>query len=240
MDLGAMLAGKRVLVTGASSGLGENFARLAAGCKAKVVIGARRKARLDTAKLVIQDFIGRRRTDRIGVVVFGKSAFVLSPPTLDYHLLSQLVAKMTLNVIDGNATAIGDAVGTAVARLRRSDAQSKVIILLTDGDSNAGMIAPDYATHLAKEQGAKVYTIQIGTEDEVERKRRLDTALGTARVLRFTGCAGTSVSFSEVLLTPHGAGFGVYVQIKQVGDADRTDELLGHLRLTGGSDLPAA
>jgi len=63
---------------------------------------------------------------------------VLSPPTLDYYLLDQMVAKMTLGIIDGNATAIGDALGTAVARIRKSDARSKAIILLTDGDSNAG------------------------------------------------------------------------------------------------------
>src|SRR4051794_13100360 len=77
----------------------------------------KRPTRLDTAKEVIRDFIGRRKTDRIGVVVFGKSAYVLSPPTLDYHLLDLLVDKMSLEVIDGTATAIGDAVGVAVARL---------------------------------------------------------------------------------------------------------------------------
>jgi Ca-activated chloride channel homolog len=134
----------------------------------------RRLTRLDVAKVVIKDFIGRRKTDRIGAVVFGKSAFVLSPPTLDYHLLGQLVSRMTLSVIDGSATAIGDGLGTAVARMRRSDAQSKVVILLTDGDNNAGSISPDYATHLAKTVGCKVYTIQIGTDDEVEVEDGVD------------------------------------------------------------------
>jgi Ca-activated chloride channel family protein len=128
----------------------------------------KRLTRIDTAKLVVKDFIERRKTDRIGVIVFGKSAYVLSPPTLDYHLLTQLVSKIQLGVIDGNATAIGDAVGAAAARLKRSDAKSKVIILLTDGDSNAGLVSPDYATHLAGAVGAKVYTIQIGNEDEVD------------------------------------------------------------------------
>jgi len=127
-----------------------------------------RLTRLETAKIVIKDFISRRETDRIGVVVFGKSAYVLSPPTLDYHLLSQMVGKMSLDVIDGGATAIGDAVTTAVARLRRSDAESKVVILLTDGDSNAGRVSPEYATRLANRVGCKVYTIQIGSGDEVE------------------------------------------------------------------------
>jgi Ca-activated chloride channel family protein len=134
----------------------------------------KRATRLDTAKEVIRDFISRRKTDRIGVVVFGKSAYVLSPPTLDYHLLDLLVDKMSLDVIDGSATAIGDAVGVAVARLRRSDARSKAVVLLTDGDSNAGSIAPEYAGHLATVVGAKIYTIQIGNGDEVEVQDAID------------------------------------------------------------------
>ena len=128
----------------------------------------KRLTRLDTAKLVINDFVSRRKTDRIGAVVFGRSAFILSPPTLDYHLLSQLVGRVALGVVDGYGTAIGDALGTAVARLKNSDAASKVIVLLTDGDSNSGKLAPEYAAELAAKVGAKVYTIQIGDGEEVE------------------------------------------------------------------------
>jgi Ca-activated chloride channel family protein len=128
----------------------------------------KRLTRIETAKLVIRDFIRRRKSDRIGVVVFGKNAYVLSPPTLDYYLLDQMVAKMTLGIINGDATAIGEALGTSVARIRKSDARSKAIILLTDGDSNAGSISPDYAAHLASTIGCKVYTIQIGTGEEVD------------------------------------------------------------------------
>ncbi len=134
----------------------------------------RRQTRLDTAKEVIMDFIGRRKTDRIGVVVFGRAAYVLSPPTLDYPLLTTLVQKMDLDIIDGNGTAIGDALGTGVARLRQSTARSKAVILLTDGDSNAGSIAPEYAAHLAQTQGVKVYTVQIGNGDEVEVQEGTD------------------------------------------------------------------
>jgi Ca-activated chloride channel family protein len=143
----------------------------APGSQSKPIVGddgrPKRATRLDVAKDVITDFVSRRKTDRIGVVVFGRAAFVLSPPTLDYGLLTQLVQKMDLDVIDGNGTAIGDAVGTAVARLRRSNSRSKVVILLTDGDSNAGAIDPTYATHLAEAQGVKVYTVQIGNGDNV-------------------------------------------------------------------------
>lgn len=118
--------------------------------------------RIDVAKAVIRDFISRRKSDRLGVIVFGKSAFVLSPPTLDYQLLDQLVSKMELKVIDEDGTAIGDALGAAVARMRHSSAKSKAVILLTDGDNNSGRIAPTHAAELANKVGAKVYSIQIG------------------------------------------------------------------------------
>src|SRR5262249_11349948 len=120
--------------------------------------GVRRLTRLETAKEVILDFIARRKSDRIGVVVFGKSAYILSPPTLAQTLLRQLVSKMDLDLISGGGAAIGDAVGTAVARLRRSNARTKTILLLTDGDSNAGEIAPEYSARLAQTQSVRVYT----------------------------------------------------------------------------------
>ena len=133
-----------------------------------------RLTRLETAKEVILEFISRRKSDRIGVVVFGRSAYILSPPTLDKTLLFQLVSKIDLDVINGNGTAIGDAVGTATARLRRSAARSKAVILLTDGDSNAGSIEPDYAAHLAQEQGVRVFTVQIGNGDDVDVQNGTD------------------------------------------------------------------
>lgn len=133
-----------------------------------------RPTRLDAAKAVIRDFISRRKTDRIGVVVFGKSAYVLSPPTLDYHLLDLLVSRMELNLIDPTATAIGDAVGVAVARLRNSHAKSKAVLLLTDGDNKGGRISPQYAAHLANAVGAKLFTIQIGQGEAAEVQDGVD------------------------------------------------------------------
>lgn len=133
-----------------------------------------RPTRLDAAKAVMRDFISRRQTDRLGVVVFGTAAYVVSPPTLDYHLLDQLVSRMQLELINGNGTAIGDAVGVAIARLRRSTATSKAVILLTDGDNNAGNIDPKYAAHLANVIDAKVYPIQIGSGDWVEVQSGFD------------------------------------------------------------------
>jgi Ca-activated chloride channel family protein len=141
----------------------EDLARLAPERERGV-----RPTRLDAAKATIRDFVSRRKTDRIGVVVFGKSAYVLSPPTLDYHLLDSLVSRLRLDLIDASRTAIGDALGVATARLRRSQAKSKAIILLTDGDNNAGELSPEYAAHLATGVGARIYTVQIGAGDQAE------------------------------------------------------------------------
>jgi Ca-activated chloride channel family protein len=142
-----------------------------------------RPTRLDTAKAVLRDFIGRRKTDRIGVVVFGSSAYVVSPPTLDYHLLDALVSKMEINLIDPSATAIGDAVGTAVARLRKSRAKSKAVILLTDGDNKGGKVSPEYSAKLANVVGARLYTIQIGQGEEAEVEDGVDL-FGQPRYVR--------------------------------------------------------
>jgi Ca-activated chloride channel family protein len=135
-----------------------------------------RPTRLDAARAVIRDFIAHRKTDRIGVVVFGADAYVLSPPTLDYHLLDGLVGRMELDLIDGNGTAIGDALGVAAARLRRSTARSKAVVLLTDGDNKGGKLAPEYAAHLVNTVGARLYTVQIGQGEEaqvLDRRRDL-------------------------------------------------------------------
>jgi Ca-activated chloride channel family protein len=129
---------------------------------------AHRATRIDVAKDVLIDFVRRRKTDRIGAVVFAKQAFVLSPPTLDYGLIASLVSRIELGVIDSSKTAIGDAVGTAVARMRRSSARSKAVVLLTDGDSNEGVISPEYSAHLAQKEGVRVYTVQIGNGDDVD------------------------------------------------------------------------
>lgn len=130
--------------------------------------------RLDAAKAVLRDFISRRESDRIGAVVFGRSAFVVSPPTLDYQLLDALVSRMQLDLIDPNGTAIGDALGVAVARLRQSDAKSRAIILLTDGDNKGGEISPEYAAHLATVVGAQVFPIQIGEGETAKVYRGSD------------------------------------------------------------------
>jgi Ca-activated chloride channel family protein len=121
----------------------------------------RPKDRITVAKEVLRNFIGTRQNDRIGLVVFAGEAYTQCPLTLDYKVLGELLDQVRTGVIvDG--TAIGNALATAVNRLRESEAKSRVVILLTDGDSNAGNISPTQAAEIARDIGIKVYTILIG------------------------------------------------------------------------------
>ncbi|MBK8479588.1 MAG: VWA domain-containing protein [Proteobacteria bacterium] len=118
--------------------------------------------RLEAAKRVLDGFIRRRRSDRLGLVVFGREAYTYCPLTLDYSVLINLLGGVQLGLIDGAATAIGNGLGLALARLRPSDAKSRVVILLTDGDNNAGNLAPREAARYARDMKVKVFTILMG------------------------------------------------------------------------------
>ncbi|MBD3349705.1 MAG: VWA domain-containing protein [Candidatus Eisenbacteria bacterium] len=121
--------------------------------------------RLAVAKEVVADFIEGRRSDRIGMVVFASRAFMQCPLTLDYNILLELLDSVEIGMIDERSTAIGTAIATATNRLRESDAESKVVILLTDGRSNAGEIDPVTAAKAAEAVGVKVYTIGAGSPE---------------------------------------------------------------------------
>ena len=122
--------------------------------------------RLQTAKSVIRDFLKHREGDRIGLVVFSGESYTLCPLTLDYSVLIELLDDVEVamggQLQDG--TAIGDAIATTAHRLRDSDAKTKIVILLTDGENNAGTITPETAASLAQSFGIRVYTIGMGKE----------------------------------------------------------------------------
>lgn len=122
----------------------------------------RRRNRLDIAKAVVEEFVQGRKNDQIGLVVFGSEAFTQCPLTLDHGILATFLERVEIGVA-GDATAIGSAIGTAVKRLRDSQAESKVIILLTDGRSNAGSLDPRKAAEIAKTFDIKIYAIGAGT-----------------------------------------------------------------------------
>lgn len=118
--------------------------------------------RLDAAKKVALNFIAGRPNDRIGLVAFSGTAFTQCPLTADHAVLRQLLMQIK-NGIVRDGTAIGDAVGIAVDRLRYSTAVSKVIILLTDGINNSGFVDPINAASIAKLYGIRLYTVGVGT-----------------------------------------------------------------------------
>lgn len=118
--------------------------------------------RMHAAKTVIERFVRQRPNDRLGLVVFGREAYTHVPLTLDHGTFLRMLAEIQVGLIDGRGTAIGNGIGVALNRLRRSEAKSKVVILLTDGESNAGNISPVQAARYAQTMGVKVYTILAG------------------------------------------------------------------------------
>jgi Ca-activated chloride channel family protein len=120
--------------------------------------------RIEAAKKVAIDFVNHRPDDRIGVVTFAGEAFTQCPLTTDHYVLISQIQQIRIGLlVDG--TAIGDGLAMSVERLRESKAKSKVIVLLTDGVNNTGLIDPSYAKEIAKTYHIKVYTIGIGTNE---------------------------------------------------------------------------
>jgi Ca-activated chloride channel family protein len=121
-----------------------------------------RLSRLAMAKEVLKKFIANRPSDRIGLVVFATQAYIASPLTLDHEFLLQNIERLELGDIDDRSTAIGSALSTGINRLRELKSKSKIVILMTDGQNNAGKIAPLTAAEAAKALKVKVYTIGVG------------------------------------------------------------------------------
>ena len=130
-----------------------------------------RPTRFRATKAVVRDFIDRRPNDRIGAVVFGRDAYTLLPLTTDREALRTALRGLKLDQIDGRGTAIGNAVGVSLNRLKKSRAKSKVIILLTDGESNAGNVSPSKAAELASAMDVKIYPILMGVSDDAPVQR---------------------------------------------------------------------
>ena len=120
------------------------------------------KNRLHVAKEVMDEFVAGRPGDRIGLVVFAGSALTKAPPTSDRSMLRSLLDRVELHQLP-DGTAIGLALASATSRLKDSEAESKIVVLVTDGDNNAGQIDPASAAAVADGLGVKVYTVAVGT-----------------------------------------------------------------------------
>lgn len=115
--------------------------------------------RITAAKQAARDFVLKRSSDRIGLVVFGGEPLLACPPTLDYEALLSFLADIKPGVTQSRGTAVGDGLAAAVAHLKDTSAKSKVAVLLTDGANNAGLVDPLTAARVAKSLGVRVYTI---------------------------------------------------------------------------------
>jgi Ca-activated chloride channel homolog len=123
--------------------------------------------RLEAAKQVALNFIAGRKQDRIGIVIFSGDAYSLSPLTTDYELLRNLIKDINFEMMQTRGTAIGSAMGVMTNRMRESEAKSKICILISDGDNNAGNIDPITAAELGAAFGVTIYTILVGREGYV-------------------------------------------------------------------------
>jgi Ca-activated chloride channel family protein len=118
--------------------------------------------RLVIAKDVLEKFVRKRESDRIGLVAFAGRAYIATPLTLDHDFLLQNLDRLTLGTLE-DGTAIGSAISAAVNRLRDIEAKSKIVVLMTDGQNNAGKVPPITAAEAAQALGIRIYTIGVGT-----------------------------------------------------------------------------
>lgn len=135
--------------------------------------------RMGAAKSTASEFVGKRATDRIGVVVFAGSAMLQCPLTLDYFAVKEYIDLISIDMLaDQLGTAIGDAIAVSAKHLKDSIAKSKIIILLTDGENNTGMVDPIAAAKAAAALGIKIYTISIASGEAADMKVNTQSIFG--------------------------------------------------------------
>ena len=139
------------------------------------------EARIDVVKRVAGDFVARRAGDRVGLILFGTRAYLQAPFTLDLDTVSEMVSETVLGLA-GEQTAIGDAIGLAVKRLRERPMQERVLVLLTDGADTASRVDPLSAARFASAEGITIHTVGVGADEEVASRW-----LGTLRSRARTG-----------------------------------------------------
>ena len=139
-------------------------------------IGNQSVPRFNAIQAIVSDFIRRRDGDRVGLILFGSQAYLQVPLTFDLRTVSQQLREASIGLA-GRETAIGDAVGLAVKRLRERPADKRVLILLTDGVNTAGVLQPDKASELAKASNVRIYTVGVGAD-----AMRVDSLFGSRMV----------------------------------------------------------
>jgi Ca-activated chloride channel family protein len=123
--------------------------------------------RLAVAVDTIDNFVNNRPQDRISFIIFAGTAYTRIPLTLDHALIRQSLSEVGTESVNEDGTAIGMAISVGLNRLKKSDAASRIMVLVTDGDNNAGAINPATASELARDMGVKIYTIGVGTDETI-------------------------------------------------------------------------
>ncbi len=127
-------------------------------------LAGKKATRLDVVKSVLENFIERREGDRIGLILFGEQAYLQTPLTFDRSTVRKMLDESAIGLAGASRTAIGDGIGLAVKRLKQRKAESRVLVLLTDGQNNTGAVDPIKAAQLASQIGVKIYTIGVGAD----------------------------------------------------------------------------
>jgi Ca-activated chloride channel family protein len=131
-------------------------------------IGGKRASRIDAVKQLTEEFLENRGSDRIGIIAFAGRPYLVSPLTLNHDWLKENLKRIRIGMVE-DGTAIGSAIASATRRLgENTDAHTRIIVLLTDGDNNAGQISPNTAAEAARALGIKIYTICAGTQGYVD------------------------------------------------------------------------
>lgn len=144
-----------------------------------MVVEGQQIPRIAVVKYVVTEFIERRESDRLGLILFGTQAYLQAPLTFDRPTVSKLLDEAQLGFA-GEKTAIGDAIGLAIKRLQKRPDSQRVLVLLTDGANTAGEVSPRQAADLAAQSGVKIYTVGVGANEMI---RRMGIFGGLSRVI---------------------------------------------------------
>ena len=160
-------------------------------------------SRLSVAKNVANQFIAGRSQDRIGLVIFSGEPYSLCPLTTDYEMLREYIGEISSKIINTSGTAVGNALGMCINRLREIESKSKVAILISDGDNTAGNLDPVTSAQLAKAFGVRVYTVAVGSEktttDKVDEGTLREIAkISEGKFFRATDASSLRNIFKEI------------------------------------------
>ena len=182
------------------------------------------EARLDVVKRVAGDFVARRTGDRVGLILFGTRAYLQAPFTLDLRTVSEMIAEAVLGLA-GEQTAIGDAIGLAVKRLRDRPMEERVLVLLTDGADTASRVDPLSAARFAAAEGITIYPIGVGADEEAAaqwfgtRRMRVRSALDESTLRTIADMTG-----------------GRYFRARDTAELEEVYRLIDLLEPVGGGD----